>query len=226
MNRRQRKNLVKELVASRDLPKLAEWAQEDKRVVGVLCSLLYERDDLLRWRAIEALGAVAEVVAVSNLEAVRDLLRRLLWSMNDESGAAGWHSPEAIAAIVVNVPALIDKFGVLLGSYLNEAPLERGAHWGVAAIAKVRPGAFSDRVDELIASLTVPDTFIRGCAVFALSALGGDSVDEAIHSLRDDPGTLELYNRDTGELRSTTVGDLVKLVTAKADGTEPGVDVW
>ncbi len=59
MNRQQRKRLVKDLVSSRQLPQLIAFAQEDMRVIGVLCALLFEQDDRVRWRAIEALGAVA-----------------------------------------------------------------------------------------------------------------------------------------------------------------------
>ena len=226
MNRQQRKHLVKDLVTSCQLRQLVELAQEDRRVVGVLCALLYDQDDLFRWRAIEALGAVAAVVAVKNLDSVRELLRRLQWLMNDESGGAGWHSPEAMAAIVVSVPALIDDFGLLLGSYLNDEPLRRGAHWAVAAIANVRPDLFSERVDELTGSLNSADPYVRGYSVIALAALTGESVAEKTQSLRDDRGTLDLYTRETGELRSTTVGDLVKAVAANAPGTVSRVDAW
>jgi len=226
MNRQQRKHLVKELVSSRQLPNLVELAKEDKRVVGVLCALLYHQDDRFRWRAIEALSAVAAVVAVNNLESVRELLRRLEWLMNDESGGAGWHSPEAMAAIVVTVPAFIDDFGLLMGSYLNDEPLRRGAHWAVSAIAKMRPDLFLDRVDELMGSLNSADPYVRGYAVIALASIAGESVAEKTQSLSDDAGTLDLYSKNTGELRTTTVGDLVKLVAAHAAGTAPRVDVW
>jgi hypothetical protein len=146
--------------------------------------------------------------------------------MNDESGGSGWHSPEAMAAIVLKVPALMDDFGLLLGSYLNDEPLRRGAHWAVAAIAKERPDLFSDRVDELMDSLQSADPYVRGYAVFALASLDPESAAERTHSLGDDVGTLDLFCRDTGEMRTTTVGDLVKLVVADADGSESRIDVW
>jgi hypothetical protein len=226
MNRQHRKQLVKELVATRQLPALNELAKRDKRVVGVLCALLYEQDDLFRWRAIEALGSVAAVVADTDLQSVRELVRRLEWLMNDESGGAGWHSPEAMAAIVVNVPSLLDVFGVLLGSYLSNDGLNRGAHWAVAAVAKVRPNLFADKVDELTASLESDDPFIRGYAVIALSLLAGNSLAERTENMRDDAGELDLYTRDTGELRTTTVGALVRLLTPTGSDQRESVDVW
>jgi hypothetical protein len=226
MNRQQRKKLVKELVVSRQLARLQELAKRDKRVVGVLCALLYEPDDHFRWRAIEALGSVAAIVADTDLQSVRELVRRLEWLMNDESGGAGWHSPEAMAAIVVNVPPLLDTFGVLLGSYLRDDGLSRGAHWAVAALAKVRPGLFADRIDELTVSLDSNDPFIRGYAVIALASIAGDTLAERTKNMRDDSGTLELYTRDTGELRPTTVGALVRLLTPTGSDQRESVDVW
>jgi hypothetical protein len=226
MNRQQRKHVVKGLVGSRQLSRLVELAKADKRVLGVLCALLYEQDDRFRWRAIEALGAVSAVVAATDLQSVRELLRRLEWLMNDESGGAGWHSPEAMAAIVVNVPALLDVFGVILGSYLKDEALSRGAHWAVAAVAKVRPELLSDRVEELTQSLDSADPHIRGYAVIGLASLAGGSVADKIEMLRDDSGTLDLYSRDTGEFRTTTVGALVRLLTSAREDHRDSVDVW
>jgi HEAT repeat protein len=226
MNRQQRKHLVKELVTSRDLPRLTELAKTDKRVVGVLCALLFEQDERFRWRAIEALGLVSAVVADTDLQSVRELLRRLEWLMNDESGGAGWHDPEAMAAIGVSVPQLLDVFGVLLGSYLNNEALSRGAHWAVTAVAKVRPDLLTDKTEELIASLGSADPYIRGYAVIALAAIEGESVMEKLESLRDDSGTLDLYGRSTGELRTTTVGALARLLTSAGEEQRNSVDVW
>jgi hypothetical protein len=226
MNRRSLKRLVRELLVARDLESLVAEVRRDRRVVGALSTLLYEPEALLRWRAVEALGATAAAVAETNIEAVRDLLRRQLWLMNDESGGAGWHAPETIAAVVVNVPELIDGFGVLLGSYLHEEPLQAGAHWGVAVVAAVRPNLFADLVGELTASLTSPDPFIRGCAVFALAALDDKALAEATILLRDDRGVVELYSRDTGRLRDTSIGEIVRRVTAVGDSRGAIASIW
>ena len=226
MNRQQRKRLVKELVDSWQLPQLVELAESDRRVPGMLCGLLYEQDDRFRWRVIEALGAVSAVVAQTDVQAVRELLRRLEWLMNDESGGAGWHSPEAMAAILVNVSELMDVFGVLVGAYLHDDALSRGAHWAVAVVAKERPDLLSDKVGELEASLNSPDPYIRGYAVAALAALAGEDVVDSLATLSDDSGSLELYSRDTGEMETTTVGDLVKLVTSGNGGGAVSVNVW
>ncbi len=225
MNRKQRKTRIKELVASRDLNGLVSMAKRDGLTIGVLSTLLYENDDLLRWRAIEALGSVAAEAARTNIASVRELLRKLEWLMNDESGGAGWHSPEAMAAIIVNVPEFFDTFGVILGSYLNDEPLGRAAHWAVAAMSEVRPDLFQDRIEELKGSLGSDDPWVRGYAVIALQHLAGDSAIEQIGALRDDTGTLNLYSRETGEMREITVGNLAEDIVTGAE-SEPAVRVW
>ena len=192
----------------------------------MLCSFLYDTDDLSRWRAIDALGRVTAAIAADNLESVRDLLRRLLWSMNDESGGAGWHSPEAIGAIVANNPVLVDDFGVLLGSFLNEEPLERGAHWGVAAVASYQPADFVEYAPTLADSLKSPDPYRRAYAVFALGAIKKPEIVESMGSLASDNEILDLYYRDVGNMRRTSVGEVVARVQENAERREPPLEVW
>ncbi len=213
LTRRQRKQAVRELVGGLDLEPLLDWVREDGRVVGTLCALLFEVDDRLRWRTVQALGRVAAVLADTDLEPVRDLIRRFLWSMNDESGMLGWHAPEAIGEILVNVPALIDEYGAILGSFLQEEPFERGTHWAVARVAGLRPDVYTDRVDELTTSLRAADPCIRGYTVLTLAALGvGPGACDTASLLADD-ATVTLYDHETGELRETTVGYLVRSVS-------------
>ena len=234
LTRRQRKRVARDLLDAWDPAELLEWARRDGRIVETLLALLFEQDDLIRWRAVDALGRVAALLAAEDMESVRDLIRRLLWSMNDESGNLGWHSPEAIGEILVNVPALIDEFGVVLGSFLREEPFERGAHWAVARIARLRPDVYANRVDELTASLHEADPFIRGYAVLALGALGAESAVGEIAALRDDDAVVTLYDNQPGQLRETCVKDLARSVlesTGRAGETPaiadtPDVVAW
>lgn len=200
------------LLRVRDLPAITDWARRGGRIAETLVALLYERDELLLWRAIEAIGRVAAVIAETDLEPVRDLIRRLLWSMNDESGTLGWHSPEAIGEILVNVPALIDEFGTLLPALLWEEPFERGTHWAVARVARLRPDLYADRIDELKPSLEAADPYIRGCAVLALGVLGAESTVASAAALRDDRAIVRLYDFDSGQMRETSVAELVAKV--------------
>jgi hypothetical protein len=213
LTRRQRKQTATALLRARDLPAITDWARRDRRARETLVALLYEQDELLRWRAIEALGRVAAVIAETDLEPVRELLRRLFWSMNDESGTLGWHSPEAIAEILVNVPALIDEFGVLLPAFLWEEPFERGTHWAVARVARCRPDVYGDRVEELVPSLEAADPHIRACAVLALGLVGAEGALARAPALRDDREAVRLFDFDSGQIRETSVAEVFEEFT-------------
>ncbi len=204
------KTEVEELLRRRDHAALLSWADSVRSPQRVLMSFTFDRSELLRWRAIEAFGRVAAAQAERDLERVRDTIRRLLWLMNDESGGLGWHAPEMIAEILVNVPALIPEYAGLLPSYLREEPFERGAHFAVYRVAQIDPGAFVEHIPALIASLNDPDPAIRAYSALALKTIaessGGDPTDER----REDNATFMWFDFDSGELRETTVEGVLK----------------
>ena len=210
MGMRARKAVVKELLLQRDRYALLEWARSVPNSLRILISLTYDEDELLRWRAIEAVGHVAASQAEPDLEKVRDMIRRLLWLMNDESGGLGWHAPELIGEILVNVPALIPEYANLLLSFLREEPFERGTHFAVYRVASVDPKPFAERASELLDSLKDPDPAIRAYAVLALKAIRGGPNGYAASELQADKSRFMLYNFMIGQLRETTVGQVAK----------------
>jgi hypothetical protein len=206
-----------QLLQTRDLAGIRGWAKRESGAFRSLQALLFEPDELLRWRAIEALGLAAAAFAESDLEPVRNLVRRLLFSLNEDSGMAGWHSPEAIGEILAQAPALIDEYGSILASYLHRPPFERGAHWAVARMAAVGPEGLKKCSGELAASLSSDDPYLRGLAVRALAALDLAQVRDSLAQLRDDPALLTLYDFESGELKETTVGELAQTARAALD---------
>ena len=99
MGIRTHKTAVREILADRDFNAVAAWADSVRSPQRVLFSLALDADELIAWRAIEAIGKMAAIQAESDLEKIRDSVRRLLWLMNDESGGLGWRSPEMIGEI-------------------------------------------------------------------------------------------------------------------------------
>jgi hypothetical protein len=205
-----RKTEVKELLRRRDYAALLRWAASTRNPQRILISLSFDRDELLRWHAIAAFGRIAALQAEENLEKVRDSIRRLLWLMNDESGGLGWHAPEMIAEILVNVPTLIPEYAGLLPSYLHEEPFERGTHFAVYRVALVDPKPFVEHVPALTASLDDPDPAIRAYAALALRAITGSSGDPAAGKPQPDDATFMFYDFESGELRETTVNGILE----------------
>jgi HEAT repeat protein len=211
--RRARKKAARELLGDRDLDALAAWARWEPQLESTLFSLLFEPDETMRWRAVEGVGRIAGVKGERKRKGVRETIRKLLWSMNDESGNLIWNAPEVIAEILVNVPALIDKVGGLLMAFLREAPFERGAHWAVARVAAVKPHVYRERASDLEPSLSDPDPYIRAHAALALiRILGGTStpIQDRIASLRNDETVFVVYDTETGALTEVTIAQMLK----------------
>ncbi|MGB5988085.1 MAG: DVU0298 family protein, partial [Desulfobacterales bacterium] len=91
-----------------------------RRAVNPLFSLLLDRDELLRWRAVTAMGAVVARLEEQNTESARVIMRRMLWMLNDESGGIGWGVPEAMGETLARSPVLAREYACMLISYCKE----------------------------------------------------------------------------------------------------------
>ena len=67
-----------------------------RRVVNPLFSFLYHGNPMVRWRAVTAMGRVVSRQAENDMASAQNIIRRLMWNLNDESGGIGWGSPEAL----------------------------------------------------------------------------------------------------------------------------------
>lgn len=184
---------------------LARWAAAEPQAMRVLQQLLFDEDELVCWRAVEGLGRAAAVAAQGDLEPVRELVRRALWLMNDESGGLSWYAPQVIGAVLANVPALCGELGGILASFLEEEPFRAGTRWGLWRLAGTSAEVVRAASAELAASLSDPDPSVRGHAALALRAAG-----VAVPGLAEDRGSFALFDPRTGELRVTTVADAAR----------------
>jgi hypothetical protein len=201
----KRKAKARGLLEDRDLEGIKSWTKESKSALSTLFSLTFEKDERLRWRAIEAIGKAAAVVASGNEERVKDFLRRLLWLMNDESGGLGWHAPETIGEVVFNLPKLAAEYAIILPSFLREQPFERGAHFALVRIGPLQPDILLASGPILTASLKEKDPAIRAFACHALRIAGADIASESRRRLEEDPGAFNVYDFEHGELHGVTV---------------------
>ncbi len=211
----RQKRLLRDLLEKRDREGLVAWADGRKKgITALLALLLYETDELIRWRCIEGLGLLARDQAPRGLEQIRDIIRRLLWMMNDESGNVGWFAPEAIGEILANVPRLAREFADLLPNFLVEEPFERGTHWAMVRVAVALGDSPSGQkmleegAENLLQSLKDKDAFTRAHAALALERLGRLTGAPAA-ALENDQAPLSVYDFDTGQMIDTTVAGLL-----------------
>ena len=117
-----------------------------RKAINPLFSFLCSLDELLKWRAVTAMGEVVNRLAGVEMESARVIMRRYMWQLNDESGGIGWGCPEAMGEIMARNENLAGEFWCILisyirpdGNFLEHAGLQRGALWGVGRLAHARP---------------------------------------------------------------------------------------
>jgi hypothetical protein len=212
---RQLKAQVLALLRADDLPStlaaLALWPP--RQVVNPLIGLLYHGEPRVRWHAVAALGVVVGRLAAEDLEAARVVMRRLMWSLNDESGGIGWGAPEAMAEIMAHHECLAREYACILVSYLNPAGnflehegLQQGVLWGLGRLGRVRPDLVAAAAPFIPPYFASSQDVLRGMAVWVAGALHETAWEAALHALRHDPAPILLF--DQGRLTEHTVGEL------------------
>lgn len=146
------------------------------KAVAALCS----QEPKLRWRAVEAVGFLVSKMAKKDREAAKDVVRRLLWSLNEESGSVGWGAPEALAEIFARDSGLAREFLPIFTSFLESPHLIRmpptiaqGFLWGVFRLGELYRHSLGkpEVVRSIETFLGCPDLSSRGMAVLALKRL-------------------------------------------------------
>lgn len=204
------------LLRARDFgERLAEWKELPARqVVNPLISFLCSTDETVKWRAVTALGVVVAALADADLEAARNIMRRLMWSLNDESGGIGWGAPEAMGEIMARSTRLAEEYvGILLsyvredGNLLENDPLERGALWGLARVAEKHPALLCDASPCFLSLLGSQDLEKRGLALWVLGFLGTGFSPSDLETVQGTPSPFfSIYHE--GELKRFSLSDL------------------
>ena len=186
-----------------------------RRAVNPLISFFCSGDARLRWWAVSGMGRVVSQLAEADMESSRVVMRRLMWTLNDESGGIGWGAPEAIGEITASHAGLAREFACILVSYIRtdcnflEHPvLQRGVLWGLGRLAHARPETVMDADPFVTPFLQSPDAFHRGHAIWLQRALGMPLADDVRDNLSRDQERFEFYF--DGDLSMVTVADALE----------------
>lgn len=193
-------NLRKNLLSEDVNQQFSLGGYSPRLVLSALFSFYFDRDQLLRWRAIKATGEIVANMADENMESARIVMRRLMWTLNDESGGIGWGSPEAMGEIMACHPRLADEYHRILisylmedGNYLEHEVLQRGALWAVARLAEVRPDLCAKAKGLEKPYFSSEDKEIRGLAAMLAGLFRNEDALGELESLTSDESMIEFY---------------------------------
>ncbi len=196
-----------------------------KDIINPLFSAICHSDELLRWYGISSMGVTVARIAERELENARIIMRRILWSLNDESGGIGWGAPEAFAEILVHHAGLTDEYVHMLisymrgdgpeplqqGNFLEYELLQRGLIWGIGRLAAFRSDLLREKnvINDIIPYLISSDIHVRGLAARALGFLHAEKTIGDLENLKSDNGNVRLY--ENGRFINFTVSEISSL---------------
>jgi HEAT repeat protein len=234
MSTRKIKKQVLSLLAGDDLGAIEEQLaqMESKAVVNVLFFGICRSEELVRWHAISAMGRLVARLADRDIEEGRIVMRRLLWSLNDESGGIGWGAPESMAEIMSCHEGLAHEYAHMLisymredgeeiwqdGNYLEHEILQRGLVWGAGRLAGSRKELVLAKgmAGDIPPYLDAADATVRGLAARAMGLLGAAGRLERLEELQGDNAPVRLY--ENGSLSTVSVAELAKQALQRLEG--------
>ena len=199
------KNDIHEALDANNLPAVASLAKEDKKVLSQLIRLAYDKETLVGWRAIKAIGLAARELVKSDDEFLRVTIRKLLWSLSDESGGIGWSAPEIIGEIVSADPARFRDIIPLIAEVydIEEKVFRPGILYAMTRIAEVNPGLVLPFIDLAKKGLCDDAPLVRVNALELTSVLKKilnekecDEIRASVKKLLADHSEVWVYKKD------------------------------
>jgi hypothetical protein len=134
------KEKIVELIGRGDSKGLESLATAEPRAVRHLLGRLWDADDEVRGLAARALGASA----AAHPELGTEVVRRLIWALNDESAMNGFSGLAALGEIGFSAPEVMAPFIGPMTSFLWDDGLRLEILRALARVAKVQPAAVAE----------------------------------------------------------------------------------
>lgn len=197
MNRR-----LYEILLNADYNELS-GIEEPHKIVKYLISISYDKSELVAWRSIEAMGVFVASVSSHSPEFGRLTLRRLFWSITDESGGIGWSAPEMIGEIVRNDPEKYHDIPQILWANIDEEFLQKGIIWAFGRISETAPELVYFSIPELKELCVKAKPDVRLYAAWALCKFG------IIPELAQDSENITTYLYEDTQYKEVSLAEII-----------------
>ncbi|WP_035272796.1 DVU0298 family protein [Desulfogranum japonicum] len=225
MSSRALKKRIEQLLQERNLGQVISQLNSfpAKDLVHALFTGICREDSHVRWFAISSMGITVDRLAAQDFEEARIVMRRLLWSLNDESGGIGWGAPETMAEIMYCNRQLAEEYSHMLvsysqedgeeafqdGNFLEHPLLQRGLMWGIGRLAGRHADLLLARLhqEDMRYYLTrEQDPELQGLAAWASGNLLMSALKPELSNLVSGSYPISVYL--DGYWREMTVGQL------------------
>ncbi len=129
---------VQELVAQGETEKLGVLVAQEPRAIRYLLGCTYQADEQVRAIACRAIGRASR----HHPDLVQQVVRRLIWAMNDESGTNSLTAPEVVKAVAEESPELL----LPMVPDLTRLAADEGLHERLAAVLRMLAEKFPGSV--------------------------------------------------------------------------------
>ena len=215
------KRAIQKILRRDDLPSIFAFLSSLPAVqtINPLFSGICHTDRAIRWHAIAAMGPCLARLANEEMEGARIVMRRFMWSLNDESGGIGWGAPEAMAEAMVHHARLAEEYAHILvaymredGYYLEYPPLQRGLMWALARLAGKRRRLLLERDAERYLSpyLRETDDEVRGLAAYALATLASRKACDLLAAAENLPRSVTVYSPEQDRHLEVDLGPYIE----------------
>jgi hypothetical protein len=190
---------------SNDLDAVVSLVQENRKVLSNLVRMAYDKETLVGWRAIKTIGLAAKSLVKTDYEFLRETIRKLLWTLSDESGGIGWAAPEILGEIVSADPERFNDIIPLIAEVydVEEKVFRPGILYALGKIAEVDPARVMPFISIIGRALSDSDPLTRVYALDVVKALKSrlakDDLDDftiKIQNLLSDRAEVWVYKDD------------------------------
>ncbi len=225
MTQIEMKKIIQHALESNDLDDIVSIARRNRGALSLLVRMAYDKETLVGWRAIMAIGSIAKVLVKTDYEFLRETVRKLLWTLSDESGGIGWAAPEILGEIVNADP---DKFSEIIPLIaevydVEEQVFRPGVVYALARIAQTAPERVAVYEKIIVMSLVSEDSLMKVYALDLVGYLWQDAclknswnreyrheLINSINNMKNDHGVAWIYNN--GGFIDIEVGEKAKIV--------------
>jgi hypothetical protein len=167
------KQQIHHALESNDLDAVVSLVKENRKVLSNLVRMAYDKETLVGWRAIKAIGLAAKSLVKTDYEFLRETIRKLLWSLSDESGGIGWAAPEILGEIVSADPERFSDIIPLIAEVydVEEKVFRPGILYALGKIAEVDPARVMPFISIIGRALSDSDPLTRVYALDVVKAL-------------------------------------------------------